>query len=111
MIHILSRTFERSAISLLELLGSDKPENLEINSFGKAIVTITEWAIALSGTVALIYMLWGGIMYLTAAGDEGKAQKGKETITWATVGFLVIVGAYALVKYYAKLTVTNSPIG
>lgn len=110
MMHMLVTTFERQAISLKELLGGGDPANLELNSFSNTIVTLTNWAIGLSGTVALIYMLWGGLTYLTAGGDDGKTQKGKETITWSVVGFLVIVGAYALVKYYADLTVSNSPL-
>jgi hypothetical protein len=60
------------------------------------IVTAFLWVI---GLVAIIYLIWGGMMYVTAGGDAEKAGKGRTAITNAIVGIIII--ALALIIYRA----------
>jgi hypothetical protein len=54
--------------------------------------------IGISGSVALLMFVYGGFMMLTSAGDEQKVNSGKQAITWATIGLIVIFGAYAILS-------------
>lgn len=49
-----------------------------------------------AGTLALLFVVIGGYMILTARGNDEQYRKGKNTITYAIVGLLVIVGSYQI---------------
>lgn len=53
--------------------------------------------LGLSGAIALFVFVWSGMMMMLAAGDAKKIGKAKESLTWATIGLVVIFTAYTLV--------------
>lgn len=55
-------------------------------------------ALALSGSIFLFLVIYGGILILTSAGDSGKIGKGKEVIIWAVIGALILGAAYAITQ-------------
>lgn len=46
---------------------------------------------AIAGTIAIIAIIYGGLMYITSDGDSSKTSNAKSTIIYAAIG-LVIVG-------------------
>lgn len=48
------------------------------------------------GLVALAVVIWGGVLYITSAGDEDRAAKGKRLVLYAIVG-LLLIGASAII--------------
>lgn len=58
--------------------------------------------LGLSGSVALLMFIYGGVVYLTAQGENERIQRAKNTLTWATVGLAVIFGSYAFLNYLFK---------
>lgn len=58
--------------------------------------------LGLSGSVALLMFVYGGVVYLTAQGENERIQRAKSTLTWATVGLVVIFGSYAFLSYLFK---------
>ena len=52
--------------------------------------------LALSGSIFLFLIVYGGIIMMTAAGGQEKVKKGKDIITWAIIGALVLGSAYAI---------------
>lgn len=48
------------------------------------------------GVIFLVLMLHAGFNWMTAAGDEEKISKAKDTIRAAVIGLIIIVAAYAL---------------
>lgn len=55
------------------------------------------------------WMIWGVFQYLFAGGDKEGLAKAKSRITWAIVGFVIIVLAYTIQKY-AKEIFPSQPI-
>jgi len=53
-------------------------------------------ALALSGSIFLFLIIYGGILIMTAAGKTEQVQKGKNVIVWAIIGALILGGAYAI---------------
>lgn len=62
--------------------------------FGSILGTLQ----AIIAILALIFIVIGGILYMTAAGDEGRARLGKGAITVAMVGFALGVAAPSFLK-------------
>ena len=49
------------------------------------------------GSIALLMFVYGGLMWMTAAGNEERVKKGGSILTWAAIGLIVIFSAYAIV--------------
>jgi hypothetical protein len=43
-------------------------------------------------------IIYGGVLYVSAAGDEGKIDKGKKIIMYAIVGIVIILLSFAIVN-------------
>lgn len=64
-----------------------------------AIYTIITIFLILAGLAAAIYLILGGIRYITSRGDEKAAESAKNTITFAVIGLIVIGLATAIVRF------------
>lgn len=52
-----------------------------------------------AGILALIALIYSGILYITAGGDQTKAEKAKKNLTWAIIGVLVTFMAYIIIEW------------
>lgn len=51
------------------------------------------------GIVFLLLILIAGFMWMTAAGNDVKAQKAKKVMTTAVIGLIIISAAYAITAF------------
>jgi hypothetical protein len=56
-----------------------------------------------AGALAVIYLLWSGISYITAGGDDAKAGTARKGIINAIIGIIIIVLAFVIEKTAARL--------
>lgn len=52
-----------------------------------------------TGVIAVIYLIYGGILYITAGGDAEKATKGRTAIINAVIGVVIILLALVILTY------------
>jgi hypothetical protein len=57
--------------------------------------------LSIVGVIALIMLVSGGIMYLTAAGSEDQIDKGKKLVKAAIIGIAIALGALVMTKQIA----------
>ena len=62
------------------------------------ITGIINGVIGILGAVAAIFILIGGINYMTSAGDASKIEKAKKTILWAVIGLIIAALTFAIVN-------------
>ncbi|MEK9132588.1 MAG: PKD domain-containing protein, partial [Patescibacteria group bacterium] len=62
------------------------------------IVNTVNFALSFLGLIAVVIVIYGGFLYVTAAGDETQSGKGKKAITYAVIGILIIIASFALVN-------------
>ncbi len=62
------------------------------------VLNVTNFVLGFLGLVAVLAIIYGGFIYLTAGGDEGKTENGKKSIIYAVIGIVIILGAFALVR-------------
>ena len=55
--------------------------------------------IGVAGTVSVVFIVVGGINYITAAGDTNKVKKAKDTILYACIGLIICALAFAIVNF------------
>ena len=58
---------------------------------------------ALSASLAVLMIVWAGIQYLTAYGNEDKTASAKKTITWALVGLAIVALVFTILEVTAIL--------
>lgn len=51
------------------------------------------------GAFALLVSIYGGALWMTAAGNEEKIGKAKKTLTYGVLGLAIILGSYGLINY------------
>jgi len=64
------------------------------------VITLLLWG---AGVAAVIYLLWSGILYITAGGDEAKAGKARTGIVNAVIGIVIIILAFVIEKSVANI--------
>lgn len=71
-------------------------------SVGTWINNIITWIGLAATVIAVVYLIWNGIQYITAAGDEEKQATAKRGITGSVIGIVVILLSYVIVRVIAN---------
>ncbi len=71
----------------------------QVNDFQDTLSGILNGIIAAMSIVAVIFIIIGGVYYMTSAGDAGKVKKGRDTILYALIGLIVCALSYAIVNW------------
>ncbi len=79
----------------------DKCTGSECNRLGENFTQVQvqnafTWAYTVAGLVAVAFIIFGGIKYVTSQGDPGKARSATQTIVYAVVGLIVVLMAAAI---------------
>lgn len=69
-----------------------------VTDINVAIGKVINAALGLSGAIALLMFVWGGVQMLISGGNADRVKSGKATLTWAAIGIVVIFTAYTLVN-------------
>ena len=56
-------------------------------------------AIGLAGLVAVGFLVYSGVQYIVAAGDEGKVEKATKGITYSVVGLIISFISVLIVNF------------
>ena len=67
-----------------------------------AITDIISAVIGVLGIVAAIFIVVGGVNYMTSAGDPSKIEKAKKTILWAVIGLIIASLTFVIVNFVVK---------
>jgi amino acid transporter len=72
--------------------------NSGTNNFSDIANLVSKWVGALAGIIAFFYLLYSGILYLTAGGNAEQAKKAQQGILNAIIGLVIIFLAYVIVS-------------
>lgn len=84
------------------LMGVPPPAGTAQGDLAQVILRLINYVLAIVGVIALAYLVYGGFMYITSAGNEDKVEAAKEIIINAVVGVVVIGVAAALVNFVIR---------
>lgn len=62
-------------------------------------VFILKWLMGIGGGVALVLIVYSGFLVMTSSGDPKRAQAGKELLTAAVSGLIMLVGATFILRF------------
>lgn len=83
-------------------LGTKCTKSDTVKNLGENIWGIVNVSLVLVGLLAAIMIIYGGIKYIIARGDENAAEEAKKTILYAVIGLIVIGLSGAIIKFVIR---------
>lgn len=72
---------------------------IKAKDLGEVIGTITGGFMGAIGAFAVAAIVYGGVIYISSAGNEENIKKGKSIITYAVIGLGLALLAYVIVSF------------
>jgi len=69
---------------------------------------IINWFLLFLGLIATGFLIYGGFLYVTSAGNDENVKKAKNLIIYAAVGIIVIILAAVVVNALLDLVIDSS---
>jgi len=73
-----------------------------IGDFVAAIDAAVAWMLVFGLAFGVLFIIWGGVQYITAHGDETKTKDAKKIIYGSIIGVVFLVLAIAIVRIIAN---------
>lgn len=73
--------------------------NLGDRDIRTTIASIINVALGMLGIVAVVLILYGGFIWMTAGGEEEKTKKAKNLIIQGIIGMVIILSAWAIASF------------
>jgi len=67
-------------------------------SIGTTVGTLISFAFILASIVALGYLVWGGVKWITSGGDKSNVETARNHIIAAVVGLVIIFLSYVILN-------------
>lgn len=79
------------------------------NQLDSTVAAVIMAVLSLLGVVFLILIIYGGILWMTAAGNEDQVGKARKVLTAATIGLIIVFSAYAI-SYFVIEALTEGTL-
>jgi len=72
----------------------------------EGVMTIVNVLLGFLGIIAILIILYGGFMWMTAAGNEEKVDQAKKIITAGIIGLVIIFVSFAIATFVIDSLIT-----
>jgi len=79
---------------------SGVPPETKVNDIVNYLINVILYA---SGSIAVLMLVIGGVMYVSSLGDQERAEHAKKIIQYALIGLFTVILAYAAVTNIISL--------
>ncbi len=66
-------------------------QNTTSSSLKSFLVIIQNWLLSIVGGLAILFIIYGGFIYITSAGNQQRVELAKKTLTYAILGLVLVV--------------------
>jgi hypothetical protein len=66
------------------------------------IGNVIKVTLGLVGSLALIIFIYGGLIWMTSAGNKDRVTQGRNTLIWASLGLIVIFSSYTVINFILR---------
>lgn len=64
-----------------------------------AVKNIINYGLYFVGAIALIFIIYGGVKFITASGNPEKVTEARNILLYSILGIIVVVLAYAIINF------------
>ncbi len=86
----------QAGIVLAEDITIPQPKTVSFTNIGNLISAVVGLAIIIAALLAFLYLVWGGIEWITSGGDKAGMEAARSRITAAFVGLAIVAAAWAI---------------
>ncbi|HEX9503061.1 MAG TPA: hypothetical protein VF974_01930 [Patescibacteria group bacterium] len=76
-------------------------------TFRGTVVYVINILIAIAGIIAVLFLIYGGLQYITSGGNEEVAESAKKTIQNSIIGLVIIILSFTIITVIANALVFN----
>lgn len=104
MIGCIQNLFERAyAADSINIQGINFVSGDNITNVKAKVGNVIDNILVVAGVLAIIYFIYSGILFITAAGNPDKVKKGQQGLIYAAIGIAVVVLSYFIVTAVANM--------
>ena len=70
--------------------------NLPFNDLADVFGFLVNVVLGVGIAITIVFLILGGIKYITAKGDQKAAGEARSALTNAVIGFIVVIGAFTI---------------
>jgi hypothetical protein len=86
-------------VTLADIQAPGLPKPLGPINLAQMSGRVVRAVMGVSGAIALIMFIYGGVQWMTAAGNAEKTKKAQNTLIWSVIGLVAIFGSYTLLNF------------
>ena len=71
---------------------------MDTSKIGTLFTNLVNAGTGLGVVVATFFLMWGGYLYMSAGGSPRQMESGKQAITNAIIGLVIVLSAFVIAK-------------
>ena len=75
-----------------------RPQGFRIENIGNLISAVISFTLIIAAILVFLYLVWGGIQWMTSGGDKAGVESARNRITAALLGLAIVAAAWAVIK-------------
>ena len=90
------------SLSLANPVFAQEEEPKKIGELFDVLDNVLQHIFPLAGLICVVFVIIGGYMWMSAAGDPSRVKSAQSTLTWAIIGLIVVLLAVAIIEVIVK---------
>jgi cytochrome bd-type quinol oxidase subunit 2 len=79
--------------------GGSAPSAAAQGTLGQNITLLINYFLGLLGLIAVAFLIYAGILMVTAGGNDEQVAKSKKIITYAVIGIVIILLSWTIITF------------
>jgi hypothetical protein len=71
-------------------------------SVAEVLTNLINWVLGFTAAVAVLFLIIGGLQYITSSGNKDRAEGAKKTILYAVIGLIVVALSFVIVAFVSR---------
>ena len=93
--------FYTAAGYLAQIVANCNGSDCKVKDLTDTIINLINFMLVdLAIPVAVLFILWGGFLLMTAGGSPGQIERGRKAITAAVVGILIVLVSFVAINTF-----------
>ncbi|MGI6314312.1 MAG: hypothetical protein ACOXZY_00135 [Patescibacteria group bacterium] len=84
------------------------PKTVTDYTLSQTVGMVIRIALSFMGVIFLALMVYAGILWMTARGEEEPIKKAQKIIMASIIGLIIVVSAYSITNYFVPLIIDQS---
>ena len=99
MLFASNQALAQSSAGFFGATAGSQPTATAAGTLGENVSQIVNYFLGFLGFIAVIFLIYAGVLMVTSSGDQAKVDKAKKIITYAIIGIVIIILSWTIVTF------------